>query len=328
VESDAVDEVDRKLMHALQLDARAPFNQIAAALDVSDQTVARRFRRLRSAGVLRVVGLPDGQRLGHERWMIRLRCTPDAAGPVAEALARRADTAWVSLLSGGTEIACAMQPRSPQDRDTLLLQKLPRTSRVTSVSAHSALHYFVGGPIGWPGLTTALTDRELARFGPAAQVDAPDAGGEPVRLDERDEVLLRELAKDGRIGYPELAAATGWSESTVKRRMEYLRRTGAIFFEVEINPRLLGYQVEARLWMSVPPSQLAAVGNALAGHPEVAFAGAITGSTNLHAIVLCRDAAALYDYLTTRLGALTAIQHVETALVIRHIKRAGSLLEA
>jgi DNA-binding Lrp family transcriptional regulator len=220
-----------------------------------------------------------------------------------------------------------MQPRSPQDRDTLLLQKLPRTSRVTGLSAHSALHYFVGGPIGWPGVTTALTDRELARFGPAAPVDAPDAGREPIRLDERDEVLFRELAKDGRIGYPELAAATGWSESTVKRRMEYLRRTGAIFFEVEVSSRALGYQVEARLWMSVPPSQLAAVGNALAGHPEVAFAAAITGSTNLLASVICRDAAALYEYLTVRLGALTAIQHVETATVVRHVKRAGSLLE-
>jgi DNA-binding Lrp family transcriptional regulator len=326
VQSDTVDELDRKLMHALQLDARAPFNQIASVLDVSDQTVARRFRRLRSAGVLRVVGLPDGQRLGHERWVIRLRCTPDAAGPVAEALARRTDTAWVALLSGGTEVSCAMQPRSPQDRDTLLLQKLPRMSRVTSVSAHSALHYFVGGPIGWSVLTTALTDRELARFGPAAPVDAPDTDRGPVRLDERDEVLLQELAKDGRIGYPELAAVTGWSESTVKRRVEHLRRAGAIYFEVEIDPRSLGYQVHARLWMSVPPSQLAAVGNALAGHPEIAFAAAITGSTNLLATVLCPDTTALYEYLTTRLGALTAIQHVETVPVIRQVKRAGTLL--
>jgi DNA-binding Lrp family transcriptional regulator len=187
------------------------------------------------------------------------------------------------------------------------------------------LHYFVGGPIGWRGVTAALTDQELARYGPAAPVDAPDAGREQVCLDERDEIMLQELAKDGRIGYPELAAATGWSESTVKRRMEYLRRTGAIFFEVEVNTRLMGYQVEARLWMSVPPSQLAAVGNALAEHPEVAFAAAITGSTNLLASVICRDSAGLYDYLTTRLGALTAIQHVETAPIVRHVKRAGSL---
>ena len=318
-----VDDVDRQLAHALQIDSRASFHQIGAALGVSDQTVARRYRRLRSSGLLRVVGLPDSARLGHEWWAVRIQCTPGGAAPVAEALARRADTAWVSLLSGGTEVSCAMKPRSPQERESLLLQKLARTSRVIGWSAHSTLHLFVGGRIGWPGLTTALTEEQVTRLSPLPPVP-PDA--QPVELGERDEILLGELAKDGRIGYPELAAATGWSESTVKRRIDLLRRTGTIFFEVEIDHRALGYAVESRLWISVPPSRLAEVGNALAAHPEVAMAAAITGTTNLLASVICRDAADFYRYLTTRLGALTAIDRVETTPVIRYAKRAGTVV--
>jgi len=318
-----VDDVDRQLAHALQIDARASFHQIGAALGVSDQTVARRYRRLRSSGLLRVVGLPDSARLGHEWWAVRIQCTPDGAAPVAEALARRADTAWVSLLSGGTEVSCAMKPRSPQQRESLLLQKLARTSRVIGWSAHSTLHLFVGGRIGWPGLTTALTEEQVTHLSPPPPVPS-DA--QAVELGERDEILLGELAKDGRIGYPDLAAATGWSESTVKRRIDLLRRTGTIFFEVEIDHRTLGYAVESRLWISVPPSRLAEVGNALAAHPEVAMAAAITGTTNLLASVICRDAADFYRYLTTRLGALTAIDRVETTPVIRYAKRAGAVV--
>ena len=39
-----LDDLDRALIHALHIDGRAPFSQIAAALDVSPQTVARRYR--------------------------------------------------------------------------------------------------------------------------------------------------------------------------------------------------------------------------------------------------------------------------------------------
>ncbi|MEU6716832.1 Lrp/AsnC ligand binding domain-containing protein [Nonomuraea sp. NPDC046802] len=64
----------------------------------------------------------------------------------------------------------------------------------------------------------------------------------------------------------------------------------------------------------------------MARHPEVAFAGATTGSANLTAGIVCRDDAAFYRYLTNDLGALPAIAHIETAPIIRTIKRAGSML--
>ncbi|MGH3320828.1 MAG: Lrp/AsnC family transcriptional regulator [Streptosporangiaceae bacterium] len=59
---DVLDALDRSLVHALQINGRAPFGMIAAALGVSDHTVALRYRRLRGARILRVVGLPQSQR--------------------------------------------------------------------------------------------------------------------------------------------------------------------------------------------------------------------------------------------------------------------------
>jgi DNA-binding Lrp family transcriptional regulator len=51
-----LDDLDRGLIHALHLDGRAPFSRIAAVLDVSAQTIARRYARLRTEAS-RVVGL-------------------------------------------------------------------------------------------------------------------------------------------------------------------------------------------------------------------------------------------------------------------------------
>jgi Lrp/AsnC ligand binding domain len=95
--------------------------------------------------VLRVVGSVDAMRLGHTSWAIRTRSAPDVAGPVATAPAKRSNTFWVHVLSGGTEIACGTTARTAQERGALLPQPLPRTGRISSVTAHSQLHLFVGG---------------------------------------------------------------------------------------------------------------------------------------------------------------------------------------
>jgi DNA-binding Lrp family transcriptional regulator len=92
VDYDAFDDLDRQLVQALQLDGRAPFSRIADVLGVSDQTVARRYTRLRTTGTIRVLGLTDPAALGEVVWLLRVQCTPDAAVSVAEAMARRSDT--------------------------------------------------------------------------------------------------------------------------------------------------------------------------------------------------------------------------------------------
>ena len=66
-----VDDLDLRLAHALQVDGRASFTRIATVLGVSDQTVARRYARLRSSRSLRVVGLTDPDAIGEQQWYVR-----------------------------------------------------------------------------------------------------------------------------------------------------------------------------------------------------------------------------------------------------------------
>ncbi|MEU9124890.1 AsnC family transcriptional regulator [Streptomyces sp. NPDC048506] len=320
MDSVALDVVDRGLVHALQIDGRVPFRAVADVLGVSENTVARRYRRLRSSGVLRVVGVVNGVRLGHTSWTLRLQCTPDAAGPLAAALAARPDTSYVHLLSGGTEISCNVQTPTDADRDALLLHKLPRTGRITAVSAHLVMRATVL-PDGWAG-AARLSSEQVRRLRPSP-VSPP---GEPVVLDAQDRAVLEVLARDGRTSYTELAAAAGGADSTVRRRLDVLRSTGVITYTVDISPAVLGFPTEARLWMSVEPAGLADAARALAGHPEVSFAAMTTGPSNLVAAVNCRDADDLCRYLTERVAALDAVRSVETAPVIRTLKRAAGHL--
>ncbi|HEY3686727.1 MAG TPA: Lrp/AsnC family transcriptional regulator [Streptosporangiaceae bacterium] len=320
MESATLDDTDRKIIHALQIDGRAPFRTVADAVGVSEQTVARRYRRMRDAGALRVVGAVIGPRLGYVSWTIRLRCTPDAAVEIGAALARRDDTFWVHLLSGGTEISCNTQTRSDADRDSLLLEKLPRTRRVLGVTAHAVLRGYVW-PNNWGALRRLAAPR-AARLRPETDPVPPDAA--PVPLADGDRTLLDALARDGRATHDDLAAATGWSPSTVRRRLRDLRRTGVLTYQLDVSSAAVGRPVVARLWMSVRPSAVDSVGAALAGHDEVSFAASTTGTTNLLAVVHCRGPADLHRYLGERVAVLDGVRAVETAPVLRTLKGAGT----
>ncbi len=98
LESVVLDELDRQLVRALQIDPRAPFSRIADVLGVSEQTVARRYRRLRADGYLRVLGLVSLRAAGATEWLVRIGCRPGGARRLADALARREERVRVRLV--------------------------------------------------------------------------------------------------------------------------------------------------------------------------------------------------------------------------------------
>jgi DNA-binding Lrp family transcriptional regulator len=162
VETPLIDAIDRQIIHILTIEPRASFRTVADVAGISDQTAARRYRRMAESAGLRVLGVPDGSRLGWTDWFLRLQTTPGGADSIAEALARRPDTRWVHLASGGTEIICTLQARTEEQRDALFLRGLPGSRRVVQITAHSILHDFTPGP--WREATRALSPAQLEKL--------------------------------------------------------------------------------------------------------------------------------------------------------------------
>ena len=307
---------------------------LAAALGVSDQTIARRYRRLVEAADLRVTGLIHGPRAGWVDWIVRLQVAPGSAQRIADSLAQRPDTRWVRLYSGGTEIVCTLQARTPEQRNALFLRGLPGSRHVTGITAQSILHVF--SPVAYVTHTRSLSPDQLAALTeatPEQQLErhetpaiSPDQAWIPspdteTQLRPEDDPLLAELTRDGRTPVADLAAATHWHESTVRRRIEELRKAGLLYFDVDVDESVLGISANVMLWLKIDPASLEAAGRALAAHPEIPFAGATTGTTNLAASALFRDTRDLYAYLTTRLADLPGLQSVESAPIIGTVKR-------
>jgi DNA-binding Lrp family transcriptional regulator len=323
MESITVDDLDRQLTQCLGVDGRASFSAIAEVLGVSDQTVARRYRRLRSAGALRVVGLKYPKSAGYANWFLRLRCVPGSGEAIAAALAKRSDTAWVQLLSGDTEVLCSLRGDASDGTESLLT-RLPRSGRIVAVTAYSRLHMFTGGPDAL-GFMDVLPASRVAPLRVPVRTRPLPTDPDEVTSD-LDAALFAALALDGRTPYADLAATTAYSETTVRRRMDQLRDLGLLYFDLEMDMPSFGFRSSAWLWLSVPPSHLADVGTALAKFPEIAYVTATTGPANLAACAVCTDEESLYEFLTAKVGALPGVERVETAPIIRTVKQASPVM--
>lgn len=334
-QSAVIDDLDRRILHALQIAPRAGFARMAEVLDVSEQTVARRYQRMRTEGLVRIFGRADPERLaGTTLWTLRIGCRPGTTDSIADALARRPDTSWVSVAAGGAELTCQVEI-ADADRNLSLLHHLPRATNVLTFSAHQMLHRFVGrGEVDWVAVGHDLTPEQRAtlRAGTAAGPEGgrdPDAGRAErgAELRPEDKPLLAALARDGRASFAALASATGWSQRQVAHRVAALTASRALWFDIDASIDPIGFRAVAILWFTVAPRHLEAVGKRLADHPELAFAAATTGSANLLATALCRDADALYRYLTTKIAAIKEVRTLETVPLLNRVKQAHYLVE-
>lgn len=319
-----MDQIDRRIVQCLLYDGRAPFSRIAEVAEVSQQTVARRYRALCAHGAVRVRALPSHRARGEATWFVRIQTRPGATDTLAEALAAREDTAYVSTTSGGSEIVCQIRT-DPRRASGSVLHRLPRTAQVLAYQAHAVLHTHVGDGTKWRAFDDPLAPDQLSRLRRNTPAPAPDRPGGTLR--ENDAPLLAELARDGRAGIAELARATGWPETRVSTRLDELLTTGALHLAVDLAYPRFGFDAVAYLWLTVTPGRLTAIGNALAQHPETTFAAAVTGSANLLVTVTCRTLEDLYRYVTAKIGAPDAVRQAEVVPVLHRLKQAGTRLD-
>jgi DNA-binding Lrp family transcriptional regulator len=319
-----MDRLDRQILHALGVNGRIAFRRLAAILDANEHTVSRRYRALVDRGVVRVVAMPS-PRDDDNGQLLRLHVHPGSGTRLADALARRDDVSWIRTAGAGGEILCGVRAASTHQRDHLLLEQLPRTGRVTEVTAYEVLHHFrTPGHADWEGFPDQLNDEQRNRIRTDEPHENEPHEGAP-QLTAGDHSLLKALSQDARQSSTRLAAATGQAESTVRRRLETLLASGAIRLDRDLDPLQLGHPIGATLYLDVSPGHLHDAGAALAQHKPTTFVAAVTGPTNLYAAVATTTINDLYTYVRSTLADVEGVLHIETSLTGPYLKHARTI---
>ncbi|MFD5922930.1 Lrp/AsnC family transcriptional regulator [Kitasatospora sp. NPDC058201] len=320
------DELDLALVNAMQLRPRAPWSLLGQTLGISPVTAARRWRRLSEAGIAWVTayGLPHPEDPGCVAYL-DLDCAPDRLGQIADDLAEDPHVMSIDHLSQGCDlvVTAAFTDLAAVSRYTA--ERLGRLPGVNAVRTHLATGFYAEG-IRWRLDSLDHAQRvELHDDHPAANGPPPAVRAE-VRREDRE--LLIRLGVDGRLDQAELAAATGLSPSTLRRRLDRLAASDAIRFRCEIAARDAGRPVMTTFRADLPPDRLDEVGPQLARLPEVRLCVSVTGAHNLVLSVWQRslaDVQRLEAALTRRFPDLRV---ADRRVSLRTVKRMGRILDA
>lgn len=313
------DVLDRRIIGALQVNGRAGWRQIAAALNAPERTVAARGTEMLRSGKVYVSGftlLPNGGVL--DKGIISLRCKSGMNRVAATAAANRSDTVFTFLTTG--EIDCVFEIIGDRARTpSVLLDELPAIPGVESIASATVIkHYKVTHQ--WRPLVEsepeilALSDPKQS-WEPTGAVEMP-----PLSRDEQE--IVRVLGIDGRATIEELARATALSPASARRRLAQLQSSGRVYIRTVVEPADIGFPVVAVLRIRAMPQHIDRVARILAEVPEIRYLAFVTGSYQLFAEIACVSQAALNDFLFRDDWTEHTLE-IDTSIVIQAIKRSG-----
>ena len=137
-----------------------------------------------------------------------------------------------------------------------------------------------------------------------------------MELDDLDLDIVRILSEDGRASYSAMSKTLGVSVGTVRNRVNQMRDTGTLYFNVWLDPHRSGIGVHATLLLRVNAPCLPEVTSALIYLDEIGYVATLTGEHDLIADAFCHDIAhfrrLVHDEIQTIKGVIEVRSYVVT----------------
>lgn len=264
----ALDELDRKIIHTLRDQPRLQNRALAATVGVSEPTIYARMRELAAAHACEIRAQIDYAALGY-------RCTAfmdisvqdNDLAEVAEAIAEIDEALFVVRFAGDPRLMAVVASPSEHELLELARERLGRIRGISRIAIHLALHIH---RYAW-GFAKIGADRHNPLMRVASHA-----------IDDKDFDLVETMRLNPRFSNRQLAAATGISEATVRRRLSGLQEAGTFKFSLVCEPAVLGYSVWRHVRLSIPFGGIRSVIAELVSLPETLSVTETTGIWNVH----------------------------------------------
>ncbi len=131
-----LDEIDIKIIDALQTDGRVAFAQIAEQLNVSPGMIRQRYGRLVEQGYLRVVAITNPLRMGFTTMaMVGIRAEGSKLLDVAEKISKLDEVIYMIITSGRFDIFAEVVCRDHEHLLRFMTEKLTTIDGVRDTEA-------------------------------------------------------------------------------------------------------------------------------------------------------------------------------------------------
>ena len=142
-----------------------------------------------------------------------------------------------------------------------------------------------------------------------------------VKIDEIDRKIVNCLMEDGRMQSAEIARRLGGvSERVVRYRIENLIEREIIKISAIVNPKTMGMNVVADVWLEVESGLILDVARQMAAYPNVSYVACSIGETDVSLQVQARDTTEVYNFVTEVVGKAPGVRKTRTSIVPLVIK--------
>jgi Lrp/AsnC family transcriptional regulator for asnA, asnC and gidA len=140
-------------------------------------------------------------------------------------------------------------------------------------------------------------------------------------IDKVDRKIIDLLMQDGRMQAAEIARRLGdVTERVVRYRIENLVEKEIIRISAIVNPKKLGMEVVADVWLEVDAGAVLDVAHKLASYASVSYVACSIGETDLSLQVQARDTTEVYRFVTEVIGRVPGVRKTRTSIVPLVIK--------
>lgn len=131
-----------------------------------------------------------------------------------------------------------------------------------------------------------------------------------------DRQIVDLLMEDGRMPCAEIARRLGdVSERTVRYRLDRLLARGVIRVAAIPNPKVLGYEVIADVFIHVEPAAILDVARRMAEFEQVSYVSCSMGESDISVQVVGRDNAEVYAFVTDVVARTPGVRKTTTLIV-------------
>ena len=274
----------------LASDGRASGRDLAQQTGISEANVSRRLARLIEERSVRIVGFVPPEVLGLEVQFavhMRVRGSVDAA---AESLLKHPEFSYVVGCFGEDDLVAY----GVAENGVALSNLLDRSVR------------------GNPLLYRVRSETVLSVAGAER---ATGAAPLPRTIDRTDRLIIREVQRDGRISFTDIAQRTGISATSAADRFRRLLSDGTVRILTLPDPPRVDLNLSGLMQFHLS-QPISAVLPKLAAFTELAFLSACTGRVSMQCEFNVRDEAH-FDELRGKLLAVSGVDYVGVNILRR-----------
>ena len=137
-----------------------------------------------------------------------------------------------------------------------------------------------------------------------------------LEIDELDRKVVDLLIGDGRLTAAEIARSLGnVTERTVRYRLDRLIRERVIKIGAIVNPKALGYNVLADVFLEVESGSIDEVAQAMLQHDCVTYIACSIGESDISIQIVGKDNADIYAFVRDVLGRTPKIRRTQVSIL-------------